>query len=150
VLPYLSDLVGRKPICIGALVVSAACLIAGSIIPLPTFALASLMAISGFCSFGSQPVITATIVAESVPGSQTAGALGVTNFFAVFLGATLIPIILGAIADNVSIGAAITAIGIIQAVGVALALVLRETAPRIVGVAKDMLNEPEGAIGAMQ
>ncbi|HLG60697.1 MAG TPA: hypothetical protein VKY19_02115 [Ktedonosporobacter sp.] len=33
-----------------------------------------------------------------------------------------------------------------QAVGVALAL--RETAPRIVGAAKDLLNEPEGAIGA--
>lgn len=147
ILPYLSDVIGRKPVCTGALVISALCLIVGSLIPLPTFALASLMAISGFCSFGSQPVITATIVAESVPSSQTAGALGVTNFFAVFLGATLIPIVLGAIGDRAGIAATIMTIGIIQGAGVVLALVLRETAPRIIGVAKDMLSEPEGAIG---
>jgi len=148
ILPYLSDVIGRKPVCTGALVISALCLIVGSLVALPTLALASLMAISGFCSFGSQPVITATIVAESVPSSQTAGALGVTNFFAVFLGATLIPVALGAIGDRAGIAATIMTIGIIQGAGVVLALVLRETAPRIIGVAKDMLGEPEGAIGA--
>ncbi|MBV9232103.1 MAG: MFS transporter, partial [Chloroflexi bacterium] len=39
-LPYLSDLIGRKPVSIGALVISALCLIVASLISLPTFALA--------------------------------------------------------------------------------------------------------------
>ena len=143
VLPYLSDLIGRKFVSIGALVLSALCLIAVSIVSLPTLVLTGMMAISGFCGFGSQPVITATMVAESVPGNQTASALGVTNFFAVFVGATLVPVLLGVIADGVGIAAAIMTIGIFQIIGVLLAFVLRETAPRVIGAVKDMLSTPE-------
>ena len=143
-LPYFSDLIGRKPISIGALVISALCLIVASVISVPTFVLATLMAISGFCSFGSLPIISATVVAESVPGSQTASALGVTNFFAVLVGATLVPILLGFIADKVGIATAILTIGIIQAIGMVLALALRETAPRVTGLAWKTLDKREG------
>lgn len=142
VLPYLSDLIGRKPVSTGALALSMLSLIIASLVHPPTLILASLMALSGFCSFGVLPVITATMVAEAVPGAQTASALGVTNFFAVFIGSTLVPILLGFIADRVGVAISILTIGLFQASGVILAVLLRETAPHVVGVARE-LAEPE-------
>lgn len=136
ILPYLSDLVGRKAVSIAALALSALCIIVVCLTQLPVVLQATFFTIIGFCGFGSQPIITATMVSENVPSSQIASALGVTNFFAVFVGATLVPVILGAIADASGIAIAILTIGIIQIAGALLTLALRETAPRVIGTPK--------------
>jgi MFS family permease len=130
-LPLLSDRLGRRPVIFVAAVVSAATLglyLLGGYDVWPTRLLAGLC---GFCGFGLLPIVLATCVSESVSDEQRGAALGMTNFFGVIIGTSLMPLIAGLLSDRslaASLGLAVAA----QLVVAAAMLFVKETAPRIV------------------
>jgi MFS family permease len=131
VLPLISDRVGRRPVVFASAVVTAAALglyIIGGYGMWPMRLLAGLC---GFCGFGILPIVLATCVSESAPGELRGAALGMTNFFAVIIGTTLMPLVAGLLLDHAGL-ATVLSIAVIAQIAVAASmLMVKETAPRI-------------------
>jgi predicted MFS family arabinose efflux permease len=131
VIPFLSDFIGRRlAVSLAALAtVAAMALYLGG--GFNAGLLALLVGIAGFFGFGLLPVVIATCVSELVPERLRGSALGVTNFFAVIVGTTIMPLFAGAIADWVGVA---TAAWIPAAAMLLIAFMIfsvRETAPRL-------------------
>jgi MFS family permease len=130
VLPLISDRLGRRPVVFVSAVVSAATLglyLLGGYEIWPTRLLAGLC---GFCGFGLLPIVLATCVSESVSDEQRGAALGMTNFFGVIIGTSLMPFIGGLLSD-ISLAATLGLAVAAQIVVAAAMLLVKETAPRI-------------------
>jgi MFS family permease len=131
ILPLLSDRLGRRPVVLASAIVSGATLglyLLGGYGLWPTRLLAGLC---GFCGFGLLPIVLATCVSESVPDERRGAALGMTNFFAVIIGTSLMPFVAGLLSD-VSLAASLGLAAAAQLVVAAAILMVRETAPRVV------------------
>jgi len=132
VIPFLSDFIGRRLAvalaAVGAVIATAFYLGGGY----DAATLTALIGVAGFCGFGLLPVVIATCVSELVPEALRGTALGITNFCAVIIGTTVMPIAAGVIADL--FGTAVAAWIPVLALAVAAAMIftVRETAPRVV------------------
>jgi MFS family permease len=131
-LPLASDYIGRRLVTLFAALVSAAALalyITGG------YALGGmqlLLGINGFCGFGLLPIVLATCVSETVGEEARGAALGATNFFAVIVGTTLMPVIGGIIADHAGLAGAMWILVGAQIVIALFIMAINETAPRLV------------------
>jgi predicted MFS family arabinose efflux permease len=131
ILSLLSDRLGRKPVVIGAALAGAvayALYIGGGH---DVLAMQLLLGTAGFCGFGLLPVALATSVSELVTDEQRAAALGMTNFFGVIIGTTVMPVVGGIVADRFGLSGALW-IAVIALGIIAMAMIaVRETAPRV-------------------
>jgi len=131
VLPLLSDFWGRRRTVFLAAPLSAAALVfyLGGVHGIGGMRL--LLGISGFFGWGTLPIVLATTVSELVSDELRGAALGMTNFFAVIVGTTLMPVIAGAIADHLGLAAALWISVLSQLVVAGAMIAVRETAPRV-------------------
>jgi MFS family permease len=132
ILPLASDFWGRRPVTLVSALASAAALAAYISGGAGMTGMQILLGISGFFGFGVLPIVLATCVSEAVPEEIRGAALGVTNFFAVIIGTTLMPVIAGRVADCSGLAAALWIAVVAQLAVAALILAINETAPRVV------------------
>ncbi|MEY4762364.1 MAG: hypothetical protein RLZZ200_2220 [Pseudomonadota bacterium] len=138
--PGSSDRFGRKPV-----VVTASLL--GLILPLGVLlstgsdALPLVISIAlGCCVSGCFPLVMATIPSEHVSPSQTATALSLTMGISEVVGGVAAPYFAGGIADAYGLGAVMWILAFICLGCALLALMLRETAPRVLARREAKLN----------
>ncbi len=129
-LPRLSDFWGRRPTVHAAASLCAIALVLYLIGGFGMRGMQILLGLSGFCGFGVLPIVLATCVSELVPEAQRGTALGMTNFFAVIVGTTLMPVVGGVIADHLTLGAAMGIAVLSQIVVAASIMAVKETSPR--------------------
>jgi len=129
--PGSSDRFGRKPV-----VFTAALL--GLILPLGVLlstgsaALPLVISIAlGCCVSGCFPLVMATIPSEHVSAAQTATALSLTMGISEVVGGVAAPYFAGGIADSYGLGAVMWILAGICLSCALLALLLKETAPRV-------------------
>jgi predicted MFS family arabinose efflux permease len=130
-LPLASDHVGRRPVVFAGAIVSAAALALYLLGGYGIWPMGLLAGICGFCGFGLLPIALATCVSEMVSDEVRGAALGMTNFFGVIIGTTIMPLIGGVLYDRVGLGAALGIAVAAQIVVAASVLMARETAPRV-------------------
>jgi MFS family permease len=131
-LPLASDFWGRRPVTLVSALGCAAALagfIGGGF---DMGGMQILLGISGFFGFGALPIVLATCVSEAAPDEIRGSALGVTNFFGVIIGTTLMPFVAGLVADHGGITAALWIAVAAQLIVAAFILAIAETAPRAV------------------
>jgi MFS family permease len=131
-LPLASDFAGRRPVVLASALASAASLALYVFGGFGKAMMQLLLGFSGFCGFGLLPLVLATCVSECVGAEERGAALGVTNFFAVIVGTTVMPVIAGVLADKVGLGAALGLPILAELVVAGLILTVTETAPRLV------------------
>lgn len=132
VLPLLSDRLGRRPVICAAALVCAASLYFYLNGQFDLTGMRWLLGLSGFCGWGLLPLVIATCVSEIVTADVRATALGMTNFFGVIVGTTIMPVVGGVVADHFGLAGALWLLIGCQIIVAALILAVRETAPRIV------------------
>jgi predicted MFS family arabinose efflux permease len=131
IVPGLSDVLGRKPVAIVAGIL-------GAIMPLGALWIDSTSALPYYFAFatgaavtGVFPMAMATIPSEIVPPALTATALSLTMGISEIIGGVAGPPITGWMGDHFGLGVAMWILaGVSIGVGV-VALLLRETAPRV-------------------
>jgi MFS family permease len=90
-----------------------------------------LLGLTGFCGHGLLPIVLATCVSELAGDAHRGAALGMTNFFGVIIGTTVMPLVGGIVADLAGLKAALMiAIAALAIVAIAI-LMVRDTAPRV-------------------
>ena len=131
IIPKISDYLGRRvtiAICaLIATVMMALYLIAG----FGEFGMLLLQGIGGFFAWGHLPVSIATCVSENSSERERATALGITNFFAVIFGTSVMPVVGGIVADHLGLTTAMWIPVVSQAVVALLIFAVAETAPRV-------------------
>ena len=132
ILPLLSDRLGRKPVVFGAAVICAAALLVYLLSAGDLWTMRVLLGINGFCGFGLLPIVLATCVSEIVSAEVRGAALGMTNFFGVIVGTSVMPVLGGVVADHFGLAGALWLTIGCQALIAVLVLAIAETAPRIV------------------
>ncbi len=130
-LPLVSDFAGRKPVVVGSALLCAATLAFYATGAYGFATMRLLLGVSGFFGWGLLPIVLATCVSELVSDELRAAALGMTNFFGVIVGGTLMPLLGGFVADHFTLRAALWLAVLSQVVIAAALLAVRETAPRI-------------------
>ncbi|MEO0062148.1 MAG: hypothetical protein RLZZ08_708 [Pseudomonadota bacterium] len=131
-LPFLSDRIGRKPVLVGGSLAGIACPIALLLLPGDPVLLGAAVLL-GWLPIGVAPLYCATVPTESVPAGLATSAVGLSMGFAEFFGGVMVPPLAGSVADQFGLQS-VFYICIALATGAALvALLLKETAPRIVG-----------------
>src|SRR5260221_685806 len=133
VLPLVSDQWGRRPVTLAASLGCAAALIAYLTGGFDRTGMQLLLGVTGFCGFGILPIVLATCVSESVAEDVRGAVLSVTNFFAVIIGTTLMPLVGGGIAELFGLTGAMWILVARQLVVAAFILAATATAPRVVG-----------------
>jgi predicted MFS family arabinose efflux permease len=131
-LPLLSDFWGRRRVVFaGALVCAATSVIyvAGGFGKVPMQILSGL---SGFCGHGLFPLAVGTCVVESVREDLRGSALGVTNSFGVVIGALLMPLAGGILADHFGLVPAMWIPIAAQIIIATFIFMIAETAPRLI------------------
>src|SRR5579883_1231818 len=127
-----SDWWGRRPAIFVSALISAVSAVLFLIGGFDKLSMQIVLGISGLTGFGLLPVVIATCVGEVVPDAMRGTALGVTNFFAVIIGTTLMPLLGGALADHFGIASALWIPIAAQLVIAAFIFTIPETAPRLV------------------
>jgi MFS family permease len=148
VLPLASDRLGRRPVVFASAVASAAALALYILGEYDVWLMRLLAGVCGFCGFGLLPIVLATSVSELVSDEIRGAALGMTNFFGVLVGTTLMPLVGGVLYDQVGLGAALGIAGIAQILVAASILLVRETAPRVLASRKASLERAVPEFGA--
>ena len=131
IIPWLSDIYGRRPVmCLFTLV--------GVILPLgalwfdgPAVVLGMIFFV-GWMFNGTFPTFMATVPHESVSPQQAATAMGVVMGVGEIIGGVLAPSLAGRLSDVYGLEAVCWLLVALAVVGGIAALFLRETAPRIV------------------
>ena len=100
-----------------------------------------LAGICGFCGFGVLPIVLATCVSETVSDDIRGAALGMTNFFGVLVGTTLMPLVGGMLSDHIGFGTILGMGAVAQVFVAASILKVRETAPRILAARGAVVRE---------
>jgi MFS family permease len=142
VVPGLSDRFGRRPVIavfslLGVMVPLAALYFNGSV-----YALATVIFI-GWSASGVFPVFMGTVPSETIPTRYVATSLGLVVGVGEILGGVSGPAAAGWAADRYGLQAPLLIQAVCAVCGALLALALRETAPRRVGVVTD-LPAPSG------
>lgn len=132
VLPLLSDRWGRRPVTLLGSLACAAALVGYITGGFDKTGMQILLGVTGFCGFGILPIVLATCVSESVSDDIRGAVLGVTNFFGVIIGSTLMPLIGGVIADLFGLSGAMWILVVSQLVIAVFILAVTETAPRVI------------------
>lgn len=136
-LPLASDYWGRRPVVLASAVICAASLAVYLFGGFDKTMMQFLLGLSGFCGFGLLPIVLATCVSECAGEDERGSALGITNFFGVIIGTTLMPITAGLVADGFGLVATLCLPIAAQLVVAGCILAVTETAPRIVARASD-------------
>src|SRR3569623_315069 len=130
VIPAISDYVGRKP-------VMASSTLVGAILPLgalyydgPAWMLGVIFFV-GWLFNGIFPMFMATVPTESVSPRQVAAAIGIVMGVGEILGGVFAPSLAGRLSDAYGLQAPLWLLFGLAALGAAIALFLRETAPRV-------------------
>ena len=131
IIPLASDRFGRRPVVFISAGVSAAALALYILAGYDVWPMRVLAGICGFCGFGLLPLVLATCVSETVSDEIRGAALGMTNFFGVIVGTTLMPLVGGVLYDHIGLGAALGLAAIAQILVAVSVLKVRETAPRV-------------------
>jgi MFS family permease len=131
VLPLASDRWGRRLVTLAGSLVCAAALVGYITGGFDKAGMQLLLGVTGFCGFGILPIVLATCVSESVSDDVRGAVLGVTNFFGVIVGSTLMPIVGGVIADLLGVTSAMWILVVSQLVVAVFILAVTETAPRV-------------------
>jgi len=129
VLPFLSDMFGRKPLAIGGGIFALLVPIALLVVPHDAVLLGALLALGGM-AVGYAPIILAVIPSESVAPARVATAVALSFSSAELLGGMCSPPIAGWAADNWGLRAPFYLDIACAVICALLALALRETAPR--------------------
>lgn len=132
VLPLLSDRLGRRPVTLAGALACAAALVGYITGGFDKTGMQILLGVTGFCGFGILPIVLATCVSEAVADDVRGAVLGVTNFFGVIIGSTLMPLVGGIIADLFGLSGAMWILVGSQIVIAIFILAVTETAPRVV------------------
>jgi MFS family permease len=130
VVPALSDRFGRRPVIvifnfIGLLVPLAALYFKGSLFMLGT------LIFFGWSASGTFPLFMGTVPSETIPARYVATSLGMVVGLGEILGGVSAPAIAGRAADHYGLQAPLMIMVVCAIVGTALAIFLRETAPRL-------------------
>ena len=131
VLPLLSDRWERRPVTLAGSLACAAALVAYLTGGFDKTGMQLLLGTIGFCGFGILPIVLATCVSESVSDDIRGAVLGVTNFFGVIVGSTLMPLVGGVIADLFGLTGAMWILVASQLVIAVFIMAVTETAPRL-------------------
>jgi MFS family permease len=134
VTPWLSDRFGRKPVTLIAILVAAVFLFAFLVAPTSAPLLFVLYLISGIGSFGAFPLFAALILVESVPENLRGAAGGLPLTGGEVIGGVLFPIVAGIAADTYGLAAPVLISATGAAIAFVIALFLKETNPRVLGV----------------
>jgi MFS family permease len=139
--PLASERFGRRPAAFVCAAVSATALALYILGGYDVWPMRILAGICGFCGFGLLPIVLATCVSEIVSDDIRGAALGMTNFFGVLIGTTLMPLVGGMLSDHVGFGV-VLGLGAVAQVFVAASIPkVRETAPRIVAARGAVVRE---------
>lgn len=129
-IPWLSDLYGRRP-------VMAVFTFGGVILPLgalyydgPALVLGAIF-FAGWMFNGTFPMFMATVPVESVAPAQAATAMGLVMGVGEILGGVIAPSLAGALSDAYGLVAVCWLLAVLAILGGLAALALRETAPRL-------------------
>ena len=129
--PGSSDRFGRKPVVVLTFLIGLALplgvLLSSGNDPLPLV----LSIAVGCCVSGCFPLVMATIPSEHVAAAQTATALSLTMGISEVVGGVAAPYLAGGIADAYGLGAVMWILAGICLTCALLALMLKETAPRV-------------------
>lgn len=129
--PGSSDRFGRKPVVVVTflvgLILPLGVLLTSGSDPLPLVVSIAL----GCCVSGCFPLVMATIPSEHVAAAQTATALSLTMGISEVVGGVAAPYFAGGIADAYGLGAVMWILAGICLSCALLALMLKETAPRV-------------------
>jgi MFS transporter, ACS family, hexuronate transporter len=133
ILPLASDFWGRRPVTLVSALACAAALAGYITSSAGMMGMEILLGISGFFGFGVLPIVLATCVTEAAPEEIRGSVLGVTNFFGVIVGTTLMPLVAGRVADyGGGLTAALWIAVAAQLLVAGFILAINETAPRVV------------------
>jgi ACS family hexuronate transporter-like MFS transporter len=133
--PLLSDRIGRKPAIIAAYVVAGLgmLILAFAHGSLPLVFLGAMLTTAG--GGGSGILIMVVIPGESAPSHLKATAMGFNAAVGEMIGAGGMPVVIGAIADRIGLGALPWMMVVVAALLCLVTLGLRETAPKLAGEA---------------
>ncbi|MBV9568418.1 MAG: MFS transporter [Hyphomicrobiales bacterium] len=130
-IPFASEHFGRRAAAFVSAGISAAALALYILGGYEVWPMRILAGICGFCGFGTLPIVLATCVSEMVPDDIRGAALGMTNFFGVLIGTTLMPLVGGLLSDHIGFAVVLGLAAMAQVLVAASILKVRETAPRI-------------------
>jgi len=131
VISALSDRIGRRPLMIAMPIIAVILPLGAMYYPGSAWVLAAIFVV-GWGVTGIFPLFMATIPSESVDPHLRATALGICMGTGEILGGVLAPAIAGYAADRMGLQAPLWIMFGLTLVGAALALGLRETAPRVI------------------
>ncbi|MBV9053379.1 MAG: MFS transporter [Hyphomicrobiales bacterium] len=147
-IPLASEHFGRRPAAFVSAGVSAAALTLYVLGGYDIWTMRILVGLCGLCGFGLLPIVLATCVSEMVSDEIRGAALGMTNFFGVLIGTTLMPLVGGLISDHVEFGTVLGLAAIADIVVAISILKVRETAPRILSSKPNSTERPAPAPSA--
>jgi MFS family permease len=129
VVPGLSDRIGRKPVIVAFCAIGATVPLAAIYHHGPVWSL-GLIAFGGWSASGAFPLFMATVPFESIPARYLGSAVGLTMGFGEATGGVLGPGIAGRVADRFGLSSVMFLMAGCALAGAAIAMFLRETAPR--------------------
>jgi MFS family permease len=143
----ISDRLGRKPVIIGACLVSLLTPLAGLYFHGSLAGLTALMVV-GWIGTAAFALFLAIIPGETLPARYTATAMGLVTLGGEVFGGSLSPFIAGRIADVTSLRAPLQIAAVCALGGTILALFLKETAPAKTGALAAEQENAKGAVSA--
>jgi MFS transporter, ACS family, hexuronate transporter len=149
VIPAISDRIGRRGVLIALPLIAVLLPLSALYYEGSVWEVAATFVV-GWLVTGVFPLFMATVPSESVAPQNIATALGICMGTGELIGGALSPFIAGAAADRIGLAAPLWIMLGLAALGGLVALGIRETAPRVVGSARDAVAEqarPTGSIG---
>ena len=147
-IPAISDRIGRRGVMIAMPLIAVLLPLSALYYQGSAWAVAATFVV-GWLVTGVFPLFMATIPSESVAPQNIATALGICMGTGELVGGALSPFIAGAAADRVGLAAPLWIMLGLAAVGGLVALGIRETAPRVVGVNGGAVAEAERPSSSM-
>lgn len=138
-LPWISDRIGRKPVCTIACFAGALAPIALMLLPASPVLL-GLAILFGWLPLGIAPLYCAVIPSESVPPALTTTAIGLTMGTAELFGGVVAPFLAGRAADSFGLDATLWLCVLFAVLAGFVCLGLKESAPH---------RLPDGAAAAL-
>ena len=132
-MPGLSDRIGRKPVMVAFCAIGATVPLAALYVHGPVWVL-GLIVFAGWAASGAFPLFMATVPFESIPPRYLGSAVGLTMGFGEATGGVLGPGMAGRVADRFGLSAVMLLMAACALAGAAIALFVRETAPKRVAL----------------